>query len=281
MAHKYTLFIDESGDTGITKVREGIESKGASPLLVIAGCLVPQIRETALLELLAEISRDVRKSDLHCSGMKHLQVAKYAREVGLKAQIKCFAFVSTKSTIGGFKEQIAGKGQDQRYYNKCVSYFLERVGHFMRLKGISGEDLDIVFERREGHDYEKLRNYIRIIQKNPIDPRLEFYLQPIVPGRIVSVPKEVNKLLCYADLISFAVAAALNPSASNFGIPEQRYLRELKELFFKDDKSGAIGEFGLKLFKRFDLKFDKTTARFVDKWHVSGAFPDLHDGGSH
>lgn len=280
MTHRYTLFVDESGDAGITKVREGIDGKGASPMLVLAGCLVPEVAEAKLLELLGTISGDIRKSDLHCSKMNHLQVAKYAREVGLSAKIKCFAFVSTKSTMGEFKGQILGKGQEQKYYNKCVSYFLERVGHFMLLNNIPGECLDIVFERRDGHDYGKLKNYIRAIKNKPIDPRLGYYLEPIVPGRITSVPKAENRLLCYPDLVAYAVAAALNSSAANFGVPEQRYLRELKGLFFEDSESGAIGEFGLKLFKRFDLKLDKTTSDFVAKWHVPNVAPSLHSGGS-
>lgn len=276
---KYTLFIDETGDAGIDKVRKGIVDKGASPILVIAGCLVPDARANELKNVLEEVRAATSKTTLHCSDMSHLAVSKYARIVGEKAGVLCFAFVSTKATMGAYKDQISGKGQDQKYYNKCVSYFLERVGHFMLLNDISGDDVKIVFEERRGHDYRQLRNYLNTIKKNPHDPRLGFYLGPILPSSIVSTPKLEEDLLCYPDLVAFSVAAALNPSAANFGVPEQRYLRELKNRFFKENNSGAVGEFGLKIFKRYDIGFDKFTAAFIEKWHIDGIIPNLHDGG--
>ncbi len=279
MKRKYTLYIDESGDTGIEKVRVGIKDKGASPMLVIAGCLIPESRSEALSELLDEVRAVTSKKSLHCTGMGHLGVAKFSRMVAEKAGILCFALVSTKSTMGGFRDQISGKGQDQRYYNKCVSYFLERVGHYMLLNDISSKDVGIVFEEREGHDYEKLRNYLHTIKKNPLDKRLEYYLAPIDPNSITSVAKSGDDLLCFPDLVAFSVAAALNASAANFGVPEQRYLRELKDKFFCDERTRAVGEFGLKIFKRYELKLDEHTSHFVEKLHVSGIEPTLHDGG--
>jgi hypothetical protein len=277
---KYTLFIDETGDAGIDKVRQGIDGKGASPILVIAGCLIPDTRSVELRSILTRIRTATSKKSLHCSRMSHLAIAKYARMVSDEAGILCFALVSTKSTMGGYKDQISGKGQDQKYYNKCVSYFLERVGHFMLLNDISGNDLRIVFEERRGHDYGKLRNYLHTIKRNPLDKRLGFYLGPIMPASIISTPKLEEDLLCYPDLIAFSVAAALNASATNYGIPEQRYLRELKNRFFKEENSGSVGEFGLKIFKRYELNLDESTSTFIEKWHVAGIEPNLHDGGT-
>lgn len=277
---KYTLFIDETGDAGIDKVRQGIDGKGASPILVVAGCLIPDTCSAEMKSILSKVRRATSKPTLHCSGMSHLAIAKYARVVSDEARILCFALVSSKSTMGGYKDQISGKGQDQKYYNKCVSYFLERVGHFMLLNDIVGDDLRIVFEERRGHDYGKLRNYLHKIKGNPLDKRLGFYLGPIMPDSISSKPKLEEDLLCYPDLVAFSVAAAMNASAANYGVPEQRYLRELKTRFFKEKNSGAVGEFGLKVFKRHNLNLDKSTSAFIEKWHVAGIEPNLHDGGS-
>jgi hypothetical protein len=182
--------------------------------------------------------------------------------------------------MGDFKEKISGKGQDQKYYNKCVSYFLERVGHFMLLNDIKGSDVQIIFEEREGHDYGKLRNYLHTIKRTPHDARLGFYLGPIKPDMIDCSPKAENDLLCFPDLVAFSVAAALNASAANFGVPEQRYLRELKNKFFCDQESNAIGEFGLKIFKRHELTLDSATSTFIEKWHVRGVEPTLHEKGT-
>jgi len=249
--------------------------------LVIAGCLIPDDRAAELKSVLQEVRIATAKSNLHCTEMSHVAVAKYARMVSEKADICCFAFVSTKSTMGSYKNRISGKGQDQRYYNKCVSYFLERVGHFMLVKKISGDDLRIVFEERRAHDYGKMRNYLHTIKRKPHDKRLGFYLGPILPDSIESKTKPDEELLSYPDLVAFSVSAAINASAANLGAPEQRYLRELKNRFFMEEKSGVIGEFGLKLFKRYNLKLDSSTSEFFEKWHSSEVEPNLHDGGKY
>ena len=150
---KYTLYIDESGDTGIENVRENVASKGASPFLVFGACLVPEVREKELIALHEKIRVDLGCKSLHCSELSHLQIAKFSRMVAEKAGIKCFAFVSRKATLGEYKTRIEGRGQDQKYYNKCVSYLLERVGHWMKLHSVAPEDLRIVFENRAKHDY--------------------------------------------------------------------------------------------------------------------------------
>jgi hypothetical protein len=193
--------------------------------------------------------------------------------VAEQTTIPCFAFVSQKSTLQDYKKQIEGTGQDQKYYNKCVSYFLERVGHAMQRHKIAPEDIRIVFEDRAKHDYGKLRNYIRTIKAKPYDPRLADYLAPIDPLAITSQTKDDNPLLSYADLIAYSVFTAVNPSKSNFGVPEQRYMRELKPRFFRDAddeenrKFGAIGEFGLKIFMRSKMALDPATEQFLDRWH--------------
>lgn len=279
MTPKYTLYIDESGDTGIDNVRQGIDTSGASPFLVFGGCLIANQHETELKSLLCRVEESIAKKNLHCAGLSHLALAKFARMVREEADITCFALISAKDTMGGFKDHIAGKGQDQKFYNKFVSYFLERVGHFMLLNGIDSEDVRIVFEDRANHDYQKLRNYLKMIKRNPLDPRLGHYLGPIDPDKIVSEEKSANELLCYADLVAYSVAAAINASASNFGVPEERYLRELKSKFFCEKETGAVGDFGLKLFKRFEFKLNDCSKVYFDKLHVLGVEPNLHSGG--
>ncbi|CUH76868.1 hypothetical protein TRM7557_01102 [Tritonibacter multivorans] len=271
----YTFFVDETGDAGLDKVRSDINSKGASPFLVFGGVLVPDSRVEELRELLASVRSSLGKQSLHCNRLSHFQTAKYAREVAEKAGVLLFAFVSRKETLGSYKGRIKGKGQDQKYYNKCVSYFLERVGHWMLENDVRPEQLDVVFEKRDGHDYSRLRNYIAVVKSNPNDARLGYFLGPILPSRIRAVSKKDEELLEYADLVAFAVSAAITPSKANFGVPEQRYLRELKCRFFKDEVSCAVGEFGLKVFKRSSIKFDPSSKEFLDGWHVAGVSPKL------
>ncbi|SEK24947.1 Protein of unknown function [Pacificibacter marinus] len=273
---QYTFYIDETGDTGLNKIRSGVKERGASPFLVLGGCLIPNSRKKELSVLLSKVKTEVGKDELHCSDLSHIRTAKYARMVRDQARIKLFGFVSHKSTMGDYRKSIEGKGQDQRYYNKCVSYFLERLGNFMLENKIPSECVDIVFEKRDNHDYDKLRNYISKIKRTPLDVRLGFYLAPIDPQRISALGKHDDELLSFADLTAFSVAAAINSSAANFGVPEQRYLRELKKLFFADEETETVGEFGFKVFKRHSVDFDCDTHDFVEKWHTDGVEPDLH-----
>lgn len=272
---KYKLYVDETGDTGLNKVRQGIDSKGATPFLVFGGCLVPISRESELRRLLSDIRSELNKKALHCTKLSHFETARFARRVLEDAGVLLFAFVSKKETLGAYQGLIAGKGQDQRYYNKCVSYFLERVGHFMIENEVQPDQMDIVFEKRDGHDYEKLRNYIRKVQRNPHDPRLGHFLAPIVPSRIVAVGKKEEDLLEFADLVAFSVSAAVTPSKANFGMPEQRYIRELKGKFFRDKETGVIGDFGLKIFKRHSSEFTADTRTFLESWHDQNVVPRI------
>ncbi len=273
---KYTLYVDETGDTGIDKVREGALDKGASPFLVLGGCLVPDSREEKVKGFLASVKHAIGKENLHCKDLTHFQTAKFARMLAEHQGVLLFAFISKKETLGNYKAVISGEGQDQKYYNKCVSYFLERIGHFMLENEVDPKDLTIALERRERHDYSKLRNYISIIKSNPQDERLGYYLSSILPKSISDIAKSECNLLCLADLVAFSVSAAVNASKSNFEVPEQRYLRELKPLFFRDKDTDTVGEFGLKLYKRFSMSFDPETKRFLDSWHKQGVEPSLH-----
>lgn len=273
---KYTLYVDESGDTGLDNIRSGAAEKGASPFLVFGGCLMPKCYEGQNQALLQQVRDAIRTENLHCNKLSHFQTAKFARMVAKEGKVQLFSLVSKKETLGEFKKVISGKGQDQKYYNKCVSYLLERVGDFMLTHKVDGNDLEIVFENRARHDYEKLQNYIAKIKSNPLDERLGYFLGPIRSNCIRSEAKESCDLLCYADLVAHAVFSAVNPSRANYDAPEQRYMRELKSKFFCDRETGVIGEFGLKLFKRFDAGFDPETKRFLDSWHKANVIPKVN-----
>lgn len=264
---RYTLYVDESGDLGLDKVRGDWMSRGSSPFMVLGACLMPQSKRDEICGIHDEVAERLGKVSLHCSEINHAQVAYFARMVSVKARVKLFALVSKKDTLKSYKDQISGKNQAQYYYNKCAQLLLERVGDFLRANSIPKDSLSIVFEERSGHDYGKLRNYIRSAIQDHFDERTHKYLSHIDPLSITAAGKDSDRLLSLADLTAYSVYQAVNFSASNYGMGEQRYLRELAAKFYKDEKTGRIGDVGLKMMMWRSMGLDASSRRYFEKLH--------------
>ncbi len=272
MTTKYSFYIDESGDPGIRVVRSGVVGKGASPYLVLGGCLVPKKKAAAIREKLETLRVDVcpHKPTLHCSELSHSQVARIAREVGKFENVLFFAFVSRKDTLGSYKKDIEGADDSEFYFNKCATYLLEQLALATETYSIDKADLSIVFEDRP-HSFHRYRSYLKQVITHPIpihDPTANANrkrLGRLDPLSITSRDKTAEPLLFLADLVAYATRQALEPSQYNYGVPEQRYLREISGRFFGGDKFGTIGDYGFKVYLRHKFTFDKATKDFVAK----------------
>ncbi len=242
---KYILLVDESGDQGLEKVRTDRDPRGASPFMTLGAASLPLHHRGRLKEFLENISILFGGKDLHCNSLTHIQRSCFARAVS-EQRVLLFAVISKKDTLGEYREAIRGDGQANSYYNKCSQYLLELVGHFMSCKGIGASDLSIVFEKKN-HNYERLRRYLKAIQEKPIDDRA-IHLKKIDSLSISAETKSREPLLALADLVAFSAHATVNKTTENFSIPEQRYFRELKNRFWKNDK-GKIANFGVKYIR--------------------------------
>lgn len=242
---RYVFLVDESGDQGLKKVRESVSDRGASPYLTLGGVLIPETHIEATLNCLNDLSSRLGKN-LHCADLNHFQTAAFAREA---ASIKMLAFgvISKKSTLGDYLDGTPDEDIAQDYYNKCSHYLLELLGKFMSHHDVKSEDVSIVFERKN-HDYQRLRSYISAIRKSPKDRRAAF-LQSIDPFGITDRSKDEEPLLALADLVAFATFQSVNESQRNYGLPEERYMRELKKRFWRCPDTGQVAHFGLKYIK--------------------------------
>lgn len=160
MHDKYTVFIDESGEAGIEKVRSA-SSGGASPYMTLGAALIRNRSRKGVENSLEKIRQVLGKPTLHCSQIGHYQILHFARQITLQ-KMRLFGVISRKDTLGSYRDVIAA--DSDMYYNKCVQYLLERVGWFMEARGIPPENLDIVFEKANV-DYEKMRNLLYACQK--------------------------------------------------------------------------------------------------------------------
>lgn len=236
---KYTLYIDESGEPGIGKIRTPLNN-GASPYMTL-GAVV--IRDTDMIKIrkrLAETQRLMGISHLHCSKMNHYQITRYA-QIASQLPLRFFGVISRKETLGSYRNAIAN--DHAKYYNKCVQYLLERVGFFMECRGIPQNDLNIIFEKAN-LNYRAMKNFILMCKANPIHPNT-VRLQNINLANSQQKTKEEEPNLQLADLVAHALYKCVDTPPKQFGIVEPRYLKELSPRFFGHPDSNKIVGGGL------------------------------------
>lgn len=261
----YTLFVDESGDQGLRKVRSKLRSHGASEYLTLGAVLVPDFLLESYRDELRKVSTLIGEKPLHCVDLKHFEVCAFCREV-CRLKVCFFGVVSQKSTLGDYKGKIEGDRQAQSYYNKCSHYLLEMVGGFVEQSHSRVDEIAIIFEEKN-HDYDRLRNYISTVRAKPMNERAKL-LQNIDPAKIVSMKKSEEPLLAIADLVAHGLLQAFSAGPKNYGFPEQRYLRELKHKFWSDPGSGQIADYGINFIKKYEMTMDENEKRFCEKFYV-------------
>jgi len=105
---KFTLFVDESGDAGISKLRSG--SKGGSSLyMTMGGVLVRNDDIPEILKKLNDFRESITKQDsLHCCKLCHERKVNFGRFLAIQPLL-CFGVISHKKTLGSYKETIGDK----------------------------------------------------------------------------------------------------------------------------------------------------------------------------
>ena len=231
----YTFYVDESGQTGIKKIRTETTG-GASRYLTLGGVLVPDKHKGELTELVRWLAKEFSKPSLHCSKLNHNQIVRFAQELA-KVQVKLFGVISLKTTLGSYAADI--NHSDKAYYNKNAQYLLERLAHFLQLNNIDENAISIVFE--EGNfDYRKLKSLIGSCIQTPKKPATRRLRGRINPSSIKAIPKDGDPLLQLADLTAHALFRLVDDSPSTFGTKEVRYTQELRKKFFSDPDSREV-----------------------------------------
>jgi len=258
---KYTVFIDESGEAGIERVRND-NTSGASPYLTLGAILIPTSDFDEMRQKLRSIGTELGKSDLHCKKLSHFQKVYFAKEVAKLENILCFGVISKKSTLGSYADRI--EKDSSKFYNKCCLYLYEVIGRFLRDAKIGMSEIDFVME--EGNfEYQALRNYLRACRDNPMYPA-SMMLRYLDPENIKVVSKRDELLLQYADLIAHSIYKAVDKPTSTYGLSEYRYLDELSHRFLKSKTTSKVLGVGLKVIHKLsDLDLDPPTEYFLGR----------------
>ncbi len=115
------VFIDESGEAGIAKVRSD-SSSGSSPYFVLAAAVMPRAVTIRAKHVLGETCEKIPKKWKHATDLNHSQTVYWARAAAT-VNLRFFAVVSNKSTLNEYSKMIAD--DPDKFYNKCAVYLLE------------------------------------------------------------------------------------------------------------------------------------------------------------
>lgn len=261
MKQRFTLFIDESGDAGISKVRSATIASGASPYMTMGAAFISNDLRDSITATLDRLGIDFGGKALHCSSLGHYEKLHFIREM-VQHKVRLFGLISYKDTLGTYKSEI--EENSKKFYNKCAQYLLERVGWFMEATGIPADNLDIVFERGN-FDYEKLYVLLRKCQQKPLQA-MTARLNNIKVSNITTKTKGEEPLLQMADLVAHALYKCVDKQDKNHFISEPRYLRELGPRFFGHPTTRKVAGSGLYLVhKMSDLDLDPDVEEVIQK----------------
>jgi len=248
---QFNVYIDESGDVGIGKVRQG-NSLGASPYFVLGAVVCQPTAEVHVKNAVMEFKKQIGKSSWkHATDLGHAEKVLLSRELG-RLPVRFFGLVSNKATLAEYKNEI--NSNPQKFYNKCVKYLLESVCSYLSTKISSDEDLRVVLEKRN-HDYDAMLRYLNAVRENPLYEQSKS-LKLLNPFGISTMEKGESEMLEVADFVAHAIFQCVNRSKHNYEIPEPRYFREISSRFAGSAKGDVLGV-GLKcLHSLEDVRLD-------------------------
>ncbi|MFQ1700066.1 DUF3800 domain-containing protein [Loktanella agnita] len=233
---KFNIYIDESGEAGIAKVRS-TSSGGASPYFVMAGVVCQPTAEVLAKNAFRDAKDRIgKKSWKHATELGHSQKVFLARELN-RLPVRFFTVVSNKATLGDYKIDINGNAH--KFYNKCAQYLLENICTYLAPHVESDDDLAVYFEKMN-HDYDAMRRFLGKVKSKPIYPQSKS-LSILNPFGISTLKKGESEMLEISDFVAHAVFQCSNSTEANFNIPEPRYFVELSSRFAGDENGCPIG----------------------------------------
>ena len=167
---RFVAYIDESGDTGLQKVRPK-SPNGASEWLVLSCLLVRAERDRELpswkREIMARFTNSQRP-DLHFADLIPSKKA-IACEVISSKPCRYFIVMSNKRNIEGYRHPNLDDNNKAWIYWFLARLLLERVTEYCDRACADSErgrvTLRIVFSRRGGLRYIDFENYLRKLQR--------------------------------------------------------------------------------------------------------------------
>lgn len=277
---KFTAYIDEAGDEGITKLRhkERREQGGQSRWLILGGILVSEETDRNLPRIRDEIISLFPKKksrDFHFRELKHDQkVATVDHLADQRIGVCCVC--SCKETLldgGKFENLYQQKGH---LYNYLTRFLLERLTAAVSNYGRNNKievSLSVVFSRRMNTDYHAMRDYLILMRdgREKRAPVRGIDWSVFSPDDIWVENHSRWAGLQIADVATSAMFNALEPNL--YGKYEPRYALALAKRMLTAKKS--VHDCGLTLIPRLSqCPLDKLQREFTEelqkRWQAPG-----------
>ena len=215
---KYYLFLDESGDHGLSSI------DGNFPIFLLCGCLISEVS-------LKELQNEIRKFKV-----KYFN----SENVILHSILKKSNFISFGSAVKK-DEHIKKYGKTAKDpYALCLSFVLERM--IFCLDDIKDSTVEIIIEKRGKREDAQL-----LVQYNTILDLGTYFIKPYrLKKKITSFDSKWKKEniigLQITDLIAYPIArSVLQP---NIKYPTYEIIKDKMYC----SKNGKIEGFGIKIF---------------------------------
>ena len=242
---KFTVYIDESGDPGLGKIRDSCEStkKGGQSAWFCVGAIIVREETNSLLPALKRKIIDRLQAqfrDLHFYKMSHAQKIVACQEIASEKIGICFV-ASNKKTIQDSPKYEIFKGKGH-LYNYLIRYLLERVTFSCRkaaeLQGVKDYSIKPIFSKCGYVDYHHMKEYF-LLQKNGKEIVYTPYQVDWNKFDLNDMRVELHSQwsgLQLSDICTSAFSAALEPD--NYGNLETRYAEILApNLIIKNNTS--------------------------------------------
>lgn len=246
MAASFVAYIDESGDEGF-KFRRSAREQASSDWFVLAALITHKENDLDTVRAVDVVRGELKlrpRDHVHWKKLKHIEKVRYA-QIMAPLPTSVTAVCVHKPSLrepAAFQEQY-------RLYFYAVRCLLERVSWLARDRHeparLDGDGTtELVFSNRQGMPYERMRAYLRLLQRQQQagrDIRIEFERVPV--GRFRTQTPGTSMGLQLADAAAGAFFNALE--RDRFGNTEPRYLQMLSPLLYRHDES--VHGYGIKL----------------------------------
>ena len=261
----YTLYIDESGEEGLTNIRTET-TPGASPWLVFGAALIKDDDYDEAIEKIQFIEESINLRALHFSNIRQHKKKVFSFKEIAKLDAVFFGTASNKQSASQTNYTPYIESESWKYYNKNVQYLLELVGNYFQENNIGIDDHRIFFEKKRGVRYDSMKNFFRTIARNPHRNHMRSF-QILNINSITAKEKNEDNAFKIADGVAHAIFQCCENN--DFGIRETRYLNEIKNNFHSGENNEIL-DYGLKAINTVrDLNLCVESHRFLTSLNSS------------
>lgn len=261
--YHYIAYIDESGDTGLKRIKTLDDPAGSSEWLVIAGVVVDATREPDVPAWIASARSSLggnQIKDIHFRKLSDARRAIMCREVASRP-LRCFVVASNKKNMRNYHNANAAKvPSDNWFYCWLTRILLERMTHFVATDSIkrhgSVKYMKVEYSERGGLRYPQMRAYYEYIRPKSRAGNMfltagDFQWETIHPHLLEVYPHQSRAGLKLADTVAGAFYQAADFVES--GPCNPIFAKLLKDRMARDpDKvGGQIAGYGVKLMPGF------------------------------